>query len=157
MKSIFYLAYLKLKYRKQLSCKITKILFRSENKITILEKGSLKFNNSCFFNYGCHIFCMGKITIGENCIFGENVKIYDHNHIYNQKNKLIYQSGFKIKDIEIGNNCWIGSNVVILAGTKIGDNCVIGAGCVINGVIADNSIVKNSGNYIVEPIKYKLV
>ena len=35
------------------------------------------------------------------------------------------------RDIVIGNDVWIGSNSVILAGVKIGDGTVIGAGSVV--------------------------
>jgi acetyltransferase-like isoleucine patch superfamily enzyme len=44
-------------------------------------------------------------------------------------------------EIKIGNNTFIGSNAMILAGTRIGCNCVIGAGSVVRGVIPDNSVV----------------
>ena len=56
--------------------------------------------------------------------------------------------------IIIGNNCWIASNVVILKGTKIGNNCVIGAGCIVSGIIPDNSIVRlSNNNYIIEEMR----
>jgi len=43
--------------------------------------------------------------------------------------------------IIVGNNCFIGSNSIILPGTRIGSNCVIGAGSVVRGNIPDNSVV----------------
>lgn len=46
-----------------------------------LEKGAvIKIGKACFFNHGCSINALEKIEIGDECIFGENVKIYDHNH-----------------------------------------------------------------------------
>lgn len=33
--------------------------------------------------------------------------------------------------IKVGNNVWIGGNVVVLPGVTIGDNAVIGAGSVV--------------------------
>ena len=48
-----------------------------------------------------------------------------------------------IKDlpIKIGNNVWIGGNVILLGGISIGNNCVIGAGSLITKNIPDNCIV----------------
>ncbi|MFR5992243.1 MAG: acyltransferase [Mediterraneibacter faecis] len=43
----------------------------------------------------------------------------------------------------MGNNVWIGANVTILKGTKIGDNAVIGANAVVFGNIPENAIYIN--------------
>ena len=41
---------------------------------------------------------------------------------------------------EIGNNCFLGMNCIILPGKHIGDNCIIGAGSVVTTDIPDNSV-----------------
>ena len=48
---------------------------------------------------------------------------------------------YSLKPVKIGDNCWIGSNVVILPGTIIGSNSIIGAGSVISGEIPEGVIV----------------
>ena len=35
------------------------------------------------------------------------------------------------KPVHIGNDCWLGANVVVCPGVTIGDGCVIGAGSVV--------------------------
>ena len=45
-------------------------------------------------------------------------------------------------------NVWIASDVVLLKGTDIGDNCVIGAGCVIRGKVPAGSLVTRSGELL---------
>ena len=57
--------------------------------------------------------------------------MYDHNHCYKDANLPIKYQGYTEAPIIIGKHCWIASNVVILKGVTIGDNCVIGAGCVV--------------------------
>ena len=44
------------------------------------------------------------------------------------------------KPIKIGNNVYIGNNVIILPGVTIGNNVVIGAGAVVSKNIPDNSV-----------------
>ena len=44
------------------------------------------------------------------------------------------------KPITVGNNVWIGGNVVVVPGVTIGDNCVIGAGSVVTKDIPANSL-----------------
>lgn len=118
------------------------VSFRRRFNLFIDKKGLVNIGNNVFFNNDCSINAMEKIIIGDNTIFGENVKIYDHNHVFKNKDKLIKEQGFKTDKIEIGKNCWIGSNVIILKGVTIGDNCVIGAGCIINENIESNNIVR---------------
>ena len=44
------------------------------------------------------------------------------------------------KPITVGNDVYIGNNVLILPGVKIGNNVVIGAGAVVARDIPDNSV-----------------
>ena len=143
---------LRLKYKKQIDIK--KIYFNRGLKILLGKDGFLEIGNETFFNNFCSINCLEKISIGDNCLIGEGVKMYDHNHIFNLKNRSIRDCDLKTKPIFIGNNCWIGSNVVILSGTKIGDNCVIGAGVVLKGDVPEGSIVKNANNFTIEKINF---
>lgn len=39
----------------------------------------------------------------------------------------------KIKSCRIGENCWIGTGVKVLAGSNIKEGSVLGAGCIIDG------------------------
>ena len=118
-----------------------KTIFYPNCKITIDKKGKIIIGNYCFFNHGCSLNSLGIISIGDNCIFGENVKIYDHNHNYKNKELPFKSQGYNIGKVKIGNNCWIGSNVIILANVKIGDNVVVGAGSIITKDIESNSTV----------------
>jgi acetyltransferase-like isoleucine patch superfamily enzyme len=93
---------------------------------------------------------MNSISVGEGTIFGENVRLYDHNHIYLNSDIPIKQQGYTSAPINIGKHCWIGSNVTILKGVTIGDNCVIGAGCVIHEDVPANSIVVNKQELIIK-------
>lgn len=115
--------------------------FRRNFEINTSKEANIKIGNNCFFNNECSLNAHKYICIGDNCIFGENVKVYDHNHIFRDYIKPIYTQGFKCKNVIIGNDCWIGSNSVILPGTKIGDKVIIGAGCVISGEIESGMIV----------------
>ena len=45
------------------------------------------------------------------------------------------------KDVKIGNNVFIGSNVTILKGVSIGDNAVIASGSVVKDDVDENTIV----------------
>ena len=108
------------------------------------QDADLTVSRNVFFNNYCSISCLGIIEIGENSIFGEGVKIYDHNHQYHTKEMklVIERHAFTIGKVSIGKNCWIGSNVTILNNVTIGDNVIVGANCLVTKSIPSNTIVK---------------
>ncbi len=137
----------KLLYGKRLTW--SKLKIRGKGKVfNIQEEGSIKIG-SAFFNSGCKLNAHKEIVIGHNCLFGENVKIYDHNHVYSNLHEPISNQGFICKPVYIGDNCWIGSNVTILQGVHIGDNVVIGANCLIYKDIPSNVVVKANDGYTI--------
>lgn len=44
------------------------------------------------------------------------------------------------KDVQIGNDVWLGARVVVTAGVSIGDGCIVGAGAVVTKDLPPGSI-----------------
>lgn len=112
--------------------------------------GGLTIGKGAFINSNSSINVRERVDIGDFFLCGENVHIYDHNHVFSNKSLPVAEQGFKARPVKIGNNVWIGSNVTILSGVSIGDNCVIGANCLIYKSIPSNQIVKNKQELIYE-------
>lgn len=90
-----------------------------------------------------------KVYIGKYCAIGANLKIITLNHDYNYPaiQGTFYKKNFNIchpgeintpptiertkGNVIIGNDVWIGDDVIILSGLKIGDGCCIGAGSIV--------------------------
>lgn len=142
---------LKVNYKKKLIIG-NNLSFRSRFNVRIKNEGKIIIGNNVFFNNDCSLNSIQEIIIEDDCIFGENVKVYDHNHKFKNSKELIRSQGYTKGKVFIGKNCWIGSNVVILQGVKIGENSVIGAGNIIYKDIPKNSIVKNSQVQIISTI-----
>ncbi|WP_316842223.1 acyltransferase [Pedobacter gandavensis] len=83
----------------------------------------------------------GGVSIGNNTIIGQYFSCHPENHNYSDPNKLIKDQGTTRAKITIGENCWIGAKVTILAGVSIGDNSIIAAGAVVNKSMPANSII----------------
>lgn len=97
-----------------------------------------------------HISAIKSITIAKGTLIGSKVYIGDHSHgHYKDIKKWKSEKDLMPKmreladeaDIIIGENCWIGDGVVILAGTTIGDNCVIAANSVVKGSYKNNVLI----------------
>jgi acetyltransferase-like isoleucine patch superfamily enzyme len=114
--------------------------FESRKLLTInISDGTVIIGDGVFFNQGVSLNCRLSIIIGKNTIVGENVKIYDHNHRFREK-KLIKKQGFKLKEVNIGENVWIGTNTVILSGVSVGANSVISAGSIVKRDVPADTI-----------------
>jgi len=83
----------------------------------------------------------GGVTIGNDVITGPNIQIYSENHNFNDTSIIIKDQGVAKQPTIIGNNCWLGGGVTILAGVTIGNGCVIAAGSVVTRSMPPNSVI----------------
>ena len=112
--------------------------------IAVQGQGVLEIGNDVGIGINNMIVCHKSLRIQDGTILGPGVNIYDHDHLYSQKNGVDSKT-YKYADVNIGKNCWIGANTVILRGTTIGDNSVIGAGCVLKGEYPAGAIIIQKG------------
>lgn len=86
-----------------------------------------------FGNFNLTIQDDARVQIGDHCSFGPNVTIVTpvHPMLPDERRGIMDKDG-KIKHmcyakpVTIGNDCWLGANMVVCPGVTIGDNCVIG-------------------------------
>tara|TARA_B110001450_G_C17632689_1_gene485913 strand:- start:896 stop:1585 length:690 start_codon:yes stop_codon:yes gene_type:complete len=90
---------------------------------------------------GFYLGGFGGIEIGSNTIVGERLMVHSDNHFFDDMSLLIRDQGTERKPVSIGNNCWMGSNVTILGGVKIGSGSVIGAGSTVTRSFPENSVI----------------
>lgn len=92
----------------------------------------------CFINTEFMMIGEGKINIGNDVYIGPRVSLYTATHPIDA---FVRNQDLEISlPITIGNNVWIGGNVVINPGITIGNNVVIGSGSVITKDIEDNVV-----------------
>jgi len=93
---------------------------------------------------GCTIYSNASISIGSNSDIGSGCKIIDndfHPLSYSDRFPVEKRDKIRIKPIQIGEGCFIGTNSIILKGTTLGKNVVVGAGSVVSGTFPDNVII----------------
>lgn len=110
------------------------VYFSKNAAVRIMDSGFLKIGDGCFFNSNFCITTWGQTIIGNNVLVGPNVSFFDHNHDYRTEEGVAGQK-MKFGKINVGNNVWIGTGCIILAGANIGDGAVIAAGSIVNGEV----------------------
>ena len=99
---------------------------------------NIELGKNFYSNHNLIILDCAKVTFGDNVFIAPNCGFYTAGHPldYETRNKGLEWA----KPITVGNNVWIGGNVVVLGGVTIGNNVVIGAGSVVTKDIPDNSL-----------------
>lgn len=80
-----------------------------------------------------------EIVIGDRCLIGEQVSIYDSD--FHEIDPATRGRGFgPAHPVSIGNNVWLGSRVMVLKGVSIGDNTVVGAMSLVTRSLPPNCV-----------------
>lgn len=138
------------------------------------SKGSnCRIQGPIFFHYGVHTTIGDNffanfnftvqddalVTIGSDCSFGPNVTIVTPVHplVAAERVRMLDSEGKPrrlcyAKPVVIGDNCWLGANVVVCPGVTIGANCVIGAGSVVVKDIPADSVAAGNPCRVLRPI-----
>ncbi len=120
----------------------------SGNNLIVYGETEISFGDNIFIGDNCKInpdvLLNGRsgIIIGDNVTLSHGVKIistgYDIEHWMSTGERVHITD----KPIHIGNNCWIGTNAIILPGVKItGEYVVIGAGAVVTKDITESKVL----------------
>lgn len=102
---------------------------------------SFSIGENVIINYNFTAFVSDSISIGKNSIFASNVMITTENHGMDPESEIPYaQQPLISSAISIGENVWLGQNVIILPGVHIGDNVIVAAGSIVTKNIDSNCI-----------------
>lgn len=106
---------------------------RYQESAVSMGRGTVTSNN-------VSIVATQSITIGEDCIIGDNVFIVDSD-FHNVEPELRQQPVQSSEPVVIGDNVWLGSRAMILKGVTIGNNSVVAAGAIVVKPVPDNTVV----------------
>lgn len=90
---------------------------------------------------GCSLVAFNGIEIAADVTIAPDVYITDHNHTYGDIDVPIGRQFPAGAVTRIGTGCWLGTGVVVTAGTTIGRHVAVAANSVVRGDVPDHSVI----------------
>ena len=112
---------------------------------------NLVLNTPCYIGGQAWLQLRGMLTIGSGTIIGPRLKVHTSNHRY-EGAMIPYDDIYEVKDVEIGENVWIGADVTIMPGVKIGEGVVVAACSCVTKDVPDFAVI---GGCPAKIIKYR--
>jgi len=103
---------------------------------------NIKIGDRTNVNLNCMVWAgeKARIIIGKDCLLGPGVTIIASKYDVKGRN-IIRSYPLYEKDVIIGNDVWLGANVIVLPGVTIGDGAIVGAGSVVTKDVEAYTII----------------
>lgn len=123
---------------KAMGCQVAKkVVFHYKTEIRYPWK--LRVERGAIIGDNVLLDARNGLTIGSNVNISSNVSIYTEQH--DHRDPFFRCVANLDKEVVIGDRVWLGSNVIVLPGVKIGEGAVCCAGCVVTKDIEPYSVV----------------
>lgn len=118
--------------------------------------GRITIGEGVFLNLGVMVAAQHRVEIGDHCMIGNGSTITDANHRFNKPDVPVPWQGFISKGpVIIGDNVWLGANVTVTSGVKIGKRCVVGANSVVSEDLPAFTIAAGNPAKVIRTIEYR--
>jgi acetyltransferase-like isoleucine patch superfamily enzyme len=123
--------------------------------ITAPGSARVRIGAGTFLNRNVMVASQQLVEIGEHCMLANGCFVSDASHRYEDPELPVTWQGFESRGpTRIGDNCWLGANVVVTSGVTIGRRCVIGAASVVTRDIPAFSIAAGAPARVIRAIEY---
>jgi len=123
--------------------------------LTSGPRGRIRIGGGTFLNLGVMVAAEQLVEIGEHCMAANGCLITDGNHRFDDPEKPVPWQGFTTKGPTIiGDNVWLGANVVVTSGVTIGRRSVIGSNSVVTADIPPFSIAAGAPARVIKAVEY---
>ncbi|HTT93176.1 MAG TPA: acyltransferase [Solirubrobacterales bacterium] len=105
------------------------------------HEGLVEIGAKSVLGQECTISAYQHVRIGEQCVIADRAMFIDFDHGVVEVERPIRLQGIYKRDVEVGNNVWIGYGACVLRGVRVGDNAVIGTNSVVTKDVPANAVV----------------
>lgn len=119
------------------------------------DAGRIAIGGGALLNLDVMVAAVERIEIGAHCMLANGCLITDGNHRFDDPQRPVPWQGFSTKGPTIlGDNVWLGANVVVTSGVTIGRRSVIGANSVVTESIPPFSVAAGAPAKVLRTVSY---
>ncbi|TDW76785.1 succinyltransferase-like protein [Kribbella pratensis] len=119
------------------------------------DDGRVRIGEGTFLNVAVMVAALDLVEIGSHCMLANGCFVTDANHRFDDPDRPVPWQGFDSKGpTRIGDNVWLGANVVVTSGVTIGERCVIGANSVVTQDIPSYSVAAGAPAKVLRAVTY---
>jgi acetyltransferase-like isoleucine patch superfamily enzyme len=116
----------------------------------------IRIGEGTFLNLGVMVAATELVEIGSHTMLANGCFVTDGNHRFDDPDKPVTWQGFTTKGpTRIGDNVWLGANVVVTSGVTIGDRAVVGANSVVTRDVPPYTIAAGAPAKVVREVSYE--
>jgi acetyltransferase-like isoleucine patch superfamily enzyme len=123
--------------------------------ITAPGRARVRIGAGTFLNLGVMVAAQELVEIGDHCMLANGCFVSDADHRFDDPDRPITWQGFQTRGpTRIGDDCWLGANVVVTSGVTIGERCVIGANSVVTSDVEPFSVAAGAPARLLRRVQF---
>ena len=123
--------------------------------LTAPDDARIRIGAGSFLNLGVMVAAAELVEIGDHCMLANGCFVTDANHRFDDPVEPVPWQGFTSKGpTRLGDNVWLGANVVVTSGVTIGERSVVGANSVVTTDVPPYSIAAGAPARVLRRVEY---
>jgi acetyltransferase-like isoleucine patch superfamily enzyme len=115
-------------------------VFVGRNTILSCKNGDIVVDDHANLGFNCEIFSASRVRVGKSVLMAAYTYLVGGDHLYDRVDIPVLEQGRTARGIEVDDNVWLGTHVVVTDGSRIGRDAIVGAGAVVVGEIPEFAI-----------------
>jgi acetyltransferase-like isoleucine patch superfamily enzyme len=118
------------------------IVIQRNAVIGVRQGGRLSIGNKTRIGSDLVLSCGERVDIGASVLIAARCFIADYGHAFSDMGQPVMEQGAEApRAVEIGDGSWLGVNVCIMPGVRLGRHCVVAANSVVTTSFPDFSVI----------------
>lgn len=115
-------------------------VFVGRNTILSCKNGDIVIDDRANIGFNCEIFSASRVRVGKSVLMAAYTYLVGGDHLYDRVDIPVLEQGRTARGIEVDDNAWLGTHVVVTDGSQVRRDAIIGAGAVVVGEIPEFAI-----------------
>ena len=111
--------------------------FLGRNTILSCKNGSITIEEDANIGFNVEIFSASTVRVGARTLIAAYTYLVGGDHLFDRTDIPVLHQGRTARGIDVGENVWLGTHVVVSDGCRIGRDAIVGAGAVVTGDVPE--------------------